>query len=175
MPRNTIPTMKTHITTTDKDWGIHEVPVSELVWRPAAYAIVIQNGKILMSPQWGDGYDLPGGWVDLEELSTEGLIREVKEETWLDVEIDTLVATRESFFTFRRKGKHTHTIALYYTAYVVGGELSTAWFVGGEAEYMKLAEWIPLEDFPKLKIYSSIDIKPIVVGVMQNLKDTPMI
>lgn len=117
--------MKTHVITTDKDGGTHEVPVSELVWRPAAYAIIIQNGKILMSPQWGDGYDLPGGGVDPEELMMEGVIREVKEETGLDVQIDELVATRESFFTFRRKGKHTHIIALYYTAHVIGGELST--------------------------------------------------
>lgn len=72
--------MKTHITSIDKDGGTREVPISELVWRPAAYAIIIQDGKILMSPQW-DGYDLPGGGIDIEELSTEGLIREVKEET----------------------------------------------------------------------------------------------
>ena len=117
--------MKTHITSIDKDGGTREVPISELIWRPAAYGIIIQNGKILMSPQWSDGYDLPGGGINTEELSTEGLIREVKEETGLDVVIDELVATRESFFTFRRKGKHTHTIAFYYTAHVVGGELST--------------------------------------------------
>lgn len=79
--------------------------------------------------------------------------------------IDQFVATRESFFTFRRKGKHTHTIALYYTAHVVGGELSTVGFAGSEVEYMHLAEWIPLEQFHELKIYSSIDIKPIVAAV----------
>ncbi len=161
--------MKTHTITTDKDGGTHEVPISELVWRPAAYAIIIQDWKILMSPQWGDGYDLPGGGVDIEELTTEGLLREVQEETWLDVRIDELVATRESFFTFRRKGKHTHTIALYYTASVVGGELSTDGFVGGEKEYMQLAEWIPLEHFSELKIYSSIDIKPIVGQIVDKL------
>lgn len=160
--------MKTHVITTDKDGWSHEIPVSELVWRPAAYAIIIQDGKILMSPQW-DGYDLPGGGVDREELTTEWLIREVKEETGLDVEIDKLITTKESFFTFRKKGKHTHTIALYYTAHIVGGELSTEGFAGSEVEYMKLAEWIPLEKFPELKIYSSIDIKPIVAKVIQSL------
>jgi 8-oxo-dGTP diphosphatase len=122
-----------------------------------------------MSPQWGDGYDLPGGGVDMDELTTDALLREVKEETGLDVEIDELVTLRESFFTFRRKGKHTHTIALYYTASVVGGELSTDGFVGGEKEYMKLAEWIPLEKFPELKIYSSIDIKPIISNLISTL------
>jgi 8-oxo-dGTP diphosphatase len=157
--------MKTLITTTNKDGGVHEVAISELVWRPAVYAIIIQDWKILMSPQWGDGYDLPGGGVDIEELTTDALLREVKEETGLDVKIDEFVTARESFFTFRRKGKHTHTIALYYTASVVGGELSTDGFVGGEKEYMQLAEWIPIEKFPELKIYSSIDIKPIVTGL----------
>ena len=120
-----------------------------------------------MVPQW-DGYDLPGGGIDIEELSSEAVIREVKEETGLDVTIDELVATRESFFTFRKKGKHTHSIALYYTAHVTGGTLSEEWFVGGEKEYMHLAEWIPLEKFTELKIYSSIDIKPIVQQVIKS-------
>lgn len=156
------------IMTTDKDGGNHEVAITDLVWRPAAYGIIIQEGKILMVPQW-DGYDLPGGGVDIEELGEEAVVREVKEETGLDVIVDTLVTTRESFFTFRRKGKHTHSIAFYYTAHVVGGELSEEGFVGGEKEYMHLAEWIPLEKFPELKIYSSIDIKPIVLNLISHI------
>ncbi len=90
------------ITTTDKDGGTHEVPLSEIVWRPAAYAIIIQERKILMVPQW-DGYDLPGGGVDIHERIEEGVIREVKEETGFDVVIDACVTTRDSFFTFRKK------------------------------------------------------------------------
>lgn len=156
------------ITTTDKDGGTHEVPLSELVWRPAAYGIIIQDEKILMVPQW-DGYDLPGGWVDIGELIETGLVREVKEETGLDVSIEKLTAAKESFFTFRKKWKHTHSLAFYYTAHVIGGELSTAGFVGGEKEYMKLAEWIPIQKFHELKIYSSIDIRPIVEQVIHTL------
>jgi len=156
------------IITTDKDGGTHEVAITDLVWRPAAYGIIIQERKILMVPQW-DGYDLPGGGVDIEEFSEDAVVREVKEETGLDVVVDALVATRESFFTFRKKGKHTHSIAFYYTVHVVGGELSEEGFVGGEKEYMHLAEWVPLEKFPQLKIYSSIDIKPIVAEVIKSL------
>jgi hypothetical protein len=33
---------------------------------------------------------------------------------------------------------------------------------------MWLAEWIPLEQFPELKIYSSIDIKPIVGSLISS-------
>jgi 8-oxo-dGTP diphosphatase len=160
--------MKTHITSTDKDGGTHEVAISELVWRPAVYAIIIQEGKILMSPQFG-GYDLPGGGVDIEEILEEALIREVREETGFDVKIDTLITVKESFFTFRKKWKHTHSIALYYAAHIIWGELSEEWFVGGEKEYMKMAEWIPIERFYELQIYSSINIKPIVQEVVESL------
>ncbi len=153
------------ITTTDKDGGTHEVPLSEIVWRPAAYAIIIQERKILMVPQW-DGYDLPGGGVDIHERIEEGVIREVKEETGFDVVIDACVTTRDSFFTFRKKWIHTHSIAFYYTAHIIGGEISGAGFDGDEKEYMKLAEWIPFEKFHELKIHSSIDIKPIVESVI---------
>jgi hypothetical protein len=58
------------VITTDKDGGKHKVPISELVWRPTAYAIIIQNNKILLSPQW-DGHDLPGGGIDLGEAPEE--------------------------------------------------------------------------------------------------------
>jgi len=77
--------MKT-VTCIDTARNTYEVPISDLIWRPAAYGIIIQDKHILLSPQH-DGYDLPGGGVDLGETMEEGCIREVKEETGMDVAI----------------------------------------------------------------------------------------
>ncbi len=53
-----------------------------------ATAIIIRNGKLLLIHRQKPGRDyyvLPGGGVDLEESFEETCIREVKEETGLDV------------------------------------------------------------------------------------------
>jgi 8-oxo-dGTP diphosphatase len=53
-----------------------------------AAAIIIRNGKLLLMQRHKPGrdyYTLPGGGVDLEETFEETCIREVKEETGLDV------------------------------------------------------------------------------------------
>ncbi len=61
----------------------------------ACKAFVNYNGKILIlreSGKYEDGtnvgrYDIPGGRVQPGESFDQGLIREIKEETGLDVEI----------------------------------------------------------------------------------------
>jgi ADP-ribose pyrophosphatase YjhB (NUDIX family) len=53
-----------------------------------ATAIIIRNGKLLLIHRQKPGrdyYSLPGGGVELEESFEETCIREVKEETGLDV------------------------------------------------------------------------------------------
>src|SRR6266478_2668454 len=71
---------------------------TELKWRPSAYGIVIKDQKILLSPQFGDKYDLPGGGVDLKEKLEEAVVREVKEETGIDVKNPKYLGFEESFF-----------------------------------------------------------------------------
>ena len=53
-----------------------------------AAAIIIRDGKVLLFHRQKPGRDyyiLPGGGVELEESFEEACIREVKEETGLDV------------------------------------------------------------------------------------------
>jgi 8-oxo-dGTP diphosphatase len=52
--------------------------------RPAAYAVIIRDGAILLAywKQDGkEGWTLPGGGLDLAEHPVDGCIREVFEET----------------------------------------------------------------------------------------------
>ena len=58
-------------------------------------AIIIRNGKLLLIHRQKPGRDyyvLPGGGVDLEESFEETCIREVREETGLDVLALSLVS-----------------------------------------------------------------------------------
>ena len=57
---------------------------------------VIYDGKILLVKESQDGcWSLPGGWGDVCETPTEGVIREVREESGLIVDNPRLVAIKD--------------------------------------------------------------------------------
>jgi 8-oxo-dGTP diphosphatase len=156
------------ITCVDKDGNLHEVSVSSLRPRLSAYAIIIQDGKILLSPQW-DGYDVPGGWVELGETLEQGLIREVKEETGFDVVVDDIVTSQTSFFKMpNREDDFVQSLMNFYTAHIVWGELSTDWFDENEKKYAKVAEWVYLKNLDNLKFYCSVDLLAIIKTVISH-------
>ena len=142
--------------------GEHTVSVEQLSWRPSVYGIVIQNGKILLSKQW-DGYDIPGGGIDLGETIEEAVKREVMEETGLDVKVGQLVFCGDSFFKLPfHDDKYVQSLLLYYLCEVKGGEISTDGFDEHEKEYASQAEWIDLNDLSNRKFYNSIDTRMVI-------------
>lgn len=154
----------------------NEYPVNgELKWRPSVYGIIIQDDKVLLSPQFGIGHDLPGGGMELEETAEQALIREVKEETGYDVEVVKFADMRENFFVWHpidsTHHKFYHSICLYYVCKIIGGELSTIGFDKAEKKYAQLAEWIECDEFnDKTPIASTIDFRPVVLKVIKELK-----
>lgn len=142
----------------------HEVPVEKLTFRPSVYGVIIKKGKILLSKQW-DGYDLPGGAIELGETIEEALIREVKEETGVDVEVGKIISCENSFFKLPGNGKPVHSILIYYQCNLLGGEISTDFFSKDEKKYAGKAEWIEVTKIKKIKFYNSIDSVKIIKGV----------
>jgi 8-oxo-dGTP diphosphatase len=62
--------------------------------KPCAGALVLRNGKVLlirraMQP-FRDYWDIPGGFCEVEEHPAETAIREVREETGLEIELTGL-------------------------------------------------------------------------------------
>lgn len=150
------------VTCLDLDRKLHEFPLNKLRWRPSVYAIVIQDGKILLSPQF-DWYDLPGWGIELWESIPDALIREVHEETGFNVEPQSLVHVDSNFFVHPNHPEDpVQSILIYYTARVVSWELSTNWFDAEEKIYTRLAEWIPISELENIKWMSSFEVYPIV-------------
>ena len=58
-------------------------------------AAVFQNGKILLVHENNGTWSLPGGWCDVDQSVASYAIKEVKEETGLDVTADKLIAVQD--------------------------------------------------------------------------------
>lgn len=152
------------VTCHDIEGNTFQVPVDQLSFRPAVYAIIIQDDKILLSKQW-QGYDLPGGGIDLGETNDQALKREVKEETGYEIEVDRIVHTASSFFKLPFKNTFVHSIHLFFLCHIVGGQLSDQYLNSQEKEYANLAEWVDLTTVDQLKLYTSDNILQILKNV----------
>ena len=97
--------------------------------RVGAFAIIRdQRGRILVSRRLDGGwYNLPGGGVEPHESVPDALLREVREETGLEVEIGHLVGLYSK--------PQKREVVLTFEAHVVGGRLRPS----DEAD---LHEWI---------------------------------
>lgn len=146
----------------DMDGGEHEVPVDELTWRPAAYAIVTKDDKILLLKQY-NGYDLPGGGVDLGETLEAAVVREVHEEAGLTVSNPRLLDIRTSFFKRSyAEGNCVQSLSVYYACDYESGELSNAGHDEHEQKYAEACVWLPLEELPAIEVAASTDWRYLV-------------
>lgn len=147
---------------------VWEVPASKLSFRPSVYGVIIENGKILLSPQW-DGYDFPGGAIEVDETIEQALIREVKEETGLDAETGELITCESSFFKLPNSEKYVNSILIYFSCKITGGEISETGLMEDEKNYVKKAEWVELERVGDIRFYNSVDSKKIIKLAKNNL------
>jgi len=147
----------------DVEGKTYEIPISDLQWRPSTYGIVIKDDRILLSRQFGDKFDLPGGGLGLGETPEAGVIREVQEETGIKIRNPKLVGLESSFFqSAHAENESYHSLLLYYSCEFAGGYLSTDGFDEYEKKYVGLAEWIPLDKLGQIKIASTVDYRPFV-------------
>jgi 8-oxo-dGTP diphosphatase len=96
--------------------------------KPTAGALCVENGRILLArrahPPFEGFWDIPGGFLEEGEDPLDGLRRELKEETGLDVEPERFLG----IWMDRYGGDSTAeaTLNLYWTARVVGGQPAPA-------------------------------------------------
>ena len=87
-----------------------------------AKAVVVRDGKILLlreSTEYDEGteagkWDVPGGRIDDGESVRDGLVREVKEESSLDVIPGKAIECFDNFPVI--KGEECHIVRVYFFA-----------------------------------------------------------
>lgn len=155
----------------DIDGKEYKVNVADLSFRPSVYGVIIENNKVLLLKQFGDGYDFPGGGIELHETVLEALVREYWEETGLKIEPKELLECQTAFHRFRVLKQSKNAILLYYICKKIGGQLSKENFDGWEEKNCDLAEWVDIDKIEDIKFYNSVDSIAIIKKAIEIIKN----
>ena len=99
-------------------------------------------------------WTLSKGRVEADEKIEEGVMREIKEEIGIDVELEEKLGENEYVATHPEKGKTLKKV-VYFLAKSEDKELTL-----GNSGGLDGARWFPLSAIPELRIYS--DIIPLI-------------
>lgn len=92
----------------------------------AAGAIIVRDNKILLQKRSDNGkWGLIGGIMEMGETYAECALREVKEETGLDIRLEHLVGIYHSPNAKWSNGDEAHVICAIYKAEITLGEPRT--------------------------------------------------
>ncbi|MFH1721065.1 MAG: NUDIX hydrolase [Candidatus Altiarchaeota archaeon] len=92
-----------------------------------------------LNPPFQGCWALPGGFVDVGETVESACVREMTEETSLEVEVDKLAGV----YSDPKRDPRGHSVSVVFICKVVGGELKGA-------DDASEAKWFPLDDLPEL-------------------------
>ncbi|MBX3074778.1 NUDIX hydrolase [Candidatus Obscuribacterales bacterium] len=90
---------------------------------------------------------LPGGRLEYGETFEECAIRELKEETGLDVEVERFLFLSEALAPDRSR----HIVNIFIKAKVVGGTMKL-----GDEPVLAGVDFLPLEDLAKLTLFPPV-------------------
>jgi 8-oxo-dGTP diphosphatase len=134
-----------------------EFPLTPLVGVGAivvrdAHVLIVRRGTEPLKGHW----TLPGGMLEVGEALTAGVVREVREETGLDVEPIELI---ELLDRIHREGDRVryHYVIADYLCRVTGGQLRAA-SDADAVRWVERAEW---------NSHSALVLDPITVRVIE--------
>jgi ADP-ribose pyrophosphatase YjhB (NUDIX family) len=114
----------------------------------AVGALIMDGGKILLGKHvperkgfWQGKWICPGGRLELGETIQEGVLREVMEETGLEVELVEFLLAFDRIF--EESGVKNHVVYIDYLAKVKGGSLKAASDLG-------IARWFQRAELDKV-------------------------
>ena len=109
--------------------------------------VVIEDGRILLLDQdtdTGRSWSLPGGKVEEGETLSVALVREMREETGLDVESGRLLYVCDHL-----PGSGTHVVHLTFEARRTGGTIGQV-TAGPDTRPIRGVQFVKLTDLPLL-------------------------
>jgi 8-oxo-dGTP diphosphatase len=123
--------------------------------RLAAYAVCIEDGRVLLAHHLSTNWTLPGGGVEHAEDPFDAVIREVAEETGCDAVVERLlgVDSRVIPAAVARAGIEHQNVGIFYQVRITGGQLRPE--PNGETAE---SVWTPIPDVASLRRSSLVDV-----------------
>ena len=134
-----------------------EFPLAPIV---GVGAVIVHEGRVLLIQRGSEPlkghWTLPGGALELGESLAQGVMREVREETGLEVQIIELVELLDRIHHQDNRVRYHYVIADYLCR-VTGGELQAA-SDAAAVRWVERAEW---------NSHSALVLDPITVRVIE--------
>ncbi len=93
-------------------------------------AVILRDGQVLIvrraNPPLQGEWSIPGGALDLGEKLRDGIAREVREETGLDVEVGPVLEVLDSIFPDSEGRTQYHYVLIDYLCHARSGILAAA-------------------------------------------------
>ena len=90
-------------------------------------AVIVANGKVLIVKRKYDPlagqWSLPGGGVELGETLEDSVVREMREETGLEIEVGPVIEVFDRITRDEKGDVRYHFVLVDYLCWPVGGEL----------------------------------------------------
>jgi 8-oxo-dGTP diphosphatase len=123
-------------------------------------AVIVQEGRVLLVRRGSEPlkghWTLPGGVLEVGESLIEGVVREVREETGLEVEVIELIELLDRIHRDNGRVRYHYVIADYLCR-VTGGELRAA-SDADAVRWVERAEW---------NSHSALIVDPVTVRVLE--------
>ncbi|SPE20307.1 Hydrolase, NUDIX family [Candidatus Sulfotelmatomonas gaucii] len=123
-------------------------------------AVVVDDGRVLLVRRGSEPlkghWTLPGGALEVGESLSEGVVREVREETGLEVEPIELIEVLDRIHREGERVRYYYVIADYLCR-VMGGKLQAA-SDADAVRWVERAEW---------NSHSALIVDPVTVRVIE--------
>lgn len=121
------------------------VPAESMIQRPSVYGFVIHNRQLLVAKgQYTKRYVLPGGGINKGENIQSALMREIREETGIDVEVGKFLHFETDFFYYNPLELAMHGFLFFYHCKPRSFQLSD---LGHEPdEGLEMPLWVDIAD-----------------------------
>jgi ADP-ribose pyrophosphatase YjhB (NUDIX family) len=132
----------------------HQIPTTRIS------VVVVDGSKILLVRHRKGNrqyWVLPGGRLEYGETFQECGVRELKEETGLDVEIENFLFLSEAIAPDRSR----HIVNIYLRARVTGGTMKL-----GNEPVLAGVDFVPLEELSRITLFP-----PIGQSILESLPD----